>query len=52
MRISMHKNAEKKIKRKMKNFNKVLIENRGEIAIRLIRVCQELGIHTVSFYSQ
>lgn len=36
----------------MKNFNKVLIANRGEIAIRIIRACHELGIRTVCIYSK
>ncbi len=33
-------------------FNKILIANRGEIAIRIIRACKELGIKTVSVHSQ
>ena len=33
-------------------FNKVLIANRGEIALRIIRACKEMGIKTVLVYSQ
>ena len=29
-------------------FNKILIANRGEIAVRIIRACKEMGIRTVA----
>ncbi len=36
---------------KRKRINRILVANRGEIALRVIRTCKEMGIETVSLYS-
>ena len=35
----------------MKKFKRILVANRGEIAIRIFRACSELGIRSVAIYS-
>lgn len=37
---------------KFENIQKVLVANRGEIAVRLIRACKKVGIKSVSIYTQ
>src|SRR5262245_14528082 len=41
-----------RVKPQPRQFSRILIANRGEIALRIIRACHELGMEAVAIYSQ
>ena len=50
--MPLFKTQKKSEKEILTTMNKVLIANRGEIAVRIIRACKEMNIKTVAVYSQ